>query len=132
MFSHDELIQIRQNEIFNEVQDIDDHIRQLCAELEKLEALKKRRLAEYDLLQRVSDKGLVDNRGQTTRLSLEAALKRIFDKAGRPLSIGELIGQLREFGYMYDSLPYHTAYSRIRALGILEPTGARGYYNLLR
>lgn len=130
MYTYDELIHIRQNEIFNEIRDIEEEVLRLRTEIEKLEALKKRRLAEYDMLQHVNDKGLVDNERKVSRLDFEAALRRIFDKAGRPLAIGELIDRLEEFGYIYSN--YHSAYNRLRSLGILEPTGARGYYNLLK
>ena len=127
---YDDLIQARQAEIFNEVQDIDAELLQLTARLEKLAALKERRIAEHNMLQNVKDRGLIANEHKSTRVDFETAIKRIFDKAGRPMAIGELINELETFGYIFSK--YNTAYMRLKSLGVLESTGARGYYNLLR
>lgn len=130
---YEDIIRNRQAEIFNQVQDIDAEINQLKANINQLEHLKELRIMEHKMLQNVSDKGLVvEESNRVSRVDLEDALKRIFQEAGRPLKISDLIEGLERYGYMYSKLKYQTAYARLRATRLLESTGAQGYYNLIR
>jgi hypothetical protein len=84
------------------------------------------------MLQNIQDRGLaIGDNNKVSRIHIEDALKRIFDKVGRPMSVGEIFEQLESFGYIWSS--YHTAYNKIvRDIGILESAGTRGYYQLIR
>lgn len=119
---YDEVIRNRQAEIFNEITDIEK-------KMEKLRAVKEQRIAEYNMLQHISERGLMDEGKKVARIDFEEAIKRIFNQAGRPLSVGELIGKLEEFGYIWSN--YQAAWYRLRSSRLLEPTGERGYYNII-
>lgn len=127
---YDEIIRTRQAEIFNQVQDLDREILQLTAAIEKAKATKEQRIAEHNMLQHISDRGLMeeDNK-KVRRIDFEDALKRIFDQAGGPMAIREVIDRLEQFGYMWSN--YQSAWYRLRSTKLLEPTGARGYYNII-
>lgn len=130
--THDEIIRIRQAEIFNDVQEIRREIIQLMARVETLNALEKQRVAEHNMLQHVTERGLIggpENK-KLDRIGLEDSVKRIFDQAGKPLRIGELLDELEKFGYIWSS--YQTGYYRLRQTRLISETGARGYYNIIR
>lgn len=130
--THDEIIRIRQAEIFNDVQEIRREIIQLMARVEILNALEKQRVAEHDMLQHVTERGLISGPAnkKLDRIGLEDSVKRIFDQAGKPLRIGELLDELEKFGYIWSS--YQTGYYRLRQTRLISETGARGYYNIIR
>lgn len=120
---YDEIIRQRQSELFTE-------INQLEQEIERLKQLRERRVEEYKMLQHISDRGLMNDERKPARIDFENALKEIFKNAGRPMSIGELIDKLEEFGYSWST--YQTAWASLRRTRLLEHTGARGYYQLVR
>lgn len=125
MYTNEEIVQYRLNEIYNELMDLESEGEALKARLEKIEYLKKVRAAEYRMLQNVKDKGaIVAEDGRVSRIFLEDALKKIFDKAGRPMKIADVIEEVEKFGVEWSR--YQTAYYRLTEL--LKPTGARGYY----
>ena len=131
MRSYDEIIHHRSNEIFNEVQDIDRELREIAARAERLTAKKEMLIEEHQMLQNIQDKGLIASPGsnKVSRMKLEDALKRIFDRVGRPMSVTEIFEALREFQYQWST--YHAGYQRLfREMDVLESTGARGYYQL--
>lgn len=130
MLTYDEIIRNRQAEIFGEIQDLDRDILQLTAAIEKAKSTKERRVAEYNMLQNINDRGLMDEGKKVSRIDFEDAVKKIFEQAGRPMSISQLISQLETFGYLYSN--YQSAWYRLRSTKMLEHTGARGYYNLLK
>lgn len=133
MMTRDTVIKARQAEIVNEVFEIESRMSELRDELERLAILKEQRMMEHQLLEEVGERSILGEHTpgrKSTRLSFEDTLIQIYDNAGRPLRIKELIGELERFGYQWSN--YYTAYSYITSSHIVAPTGARGYYNVVR
>lgn len=130
MHTYDEIIRTRQTEIFNEVNEIEEKINQHLAAIEKLRSTKEQRIAEYNMLQHIDDRGLMDEGKKIARIDFETALKQIFEQSGKPMKVGDLIDRLEEFGYMWSN--YQSAWYHIKNADLIQPTGARGYYNLIR
>lgn len=125
MYSNEEVVQYRLNEIYNELMDLENEAESLKAKLERNEYLRKVRSAEYRMLQNVKERGaIVAEGGRISRVQYEDVLKKIFDKTGRPMTIGELRDELERFGF--DKGNYARDYQRLT--DILIYTGARGYY----
>jgi regulator of replication initiation timing len=145
MLTHDEVLQNRKNELFNEITEVDKEIMEYNQKIEQLKRRKALRIAEHHILTDVTDRGIVLKSKQLNdiidesrptfainsrnRLHIEDVLKRIFENAGRPLSIGEIISELESFGYIWSD--YYKAYSSIRNIGVLERI-SRGYYQFIR
>lgn len=132
MFSNNDIVEERKKQIHNELMDVEQSIQQCKATLEKLEYTRRFRLAEYEMLEKHVDRGQLigHHSNQIKRMHIEDAIRSIFDKAGKPLKIGELIDQLELFGYMWSN--YNSAYVAITTFDNVKFTGARGYYQYLR
>jgi len=140
IWATDEIIRFRQQEIFNRVQEIEQEIRRLEAELNKLRNEKERLIAEHDLLDRFHDRsGIISVTTTTTvtrmtsrdRLTFEDVLKRIFEHAGRPMRMIEIIHELEKYGYKWSC--YESAHSYISRLPHIEKIPqCRGFYQWVR
>ena len=64
------------------------------------------------------------------RMDFEQTLRKIFEAAGRPMAMVEIITELERFQYEWSD--YQAAYKYIRNCNCIESTGARGYYQLSR
>lgn len=127
-----QIIEERQKELINEVQDLEQLIRNKQLELESLIQLRDRRIMEHDILDRVPRADMFSMReGEVTRsrLTFEDCLKLIFEHAGRPVRMTELIDALETYNYKWSN--YATAYNYITRTPHVENV-ARGYYQLRR
>lgn len=132
MLSKDFVIRSRQAEIVNEVHTIEEEIRACHKRIEELTQKRDLRIAEHDLLDKVEDRGIIVDLGNTSKrsqMNFEDCMKRIFDNAGRPMKMSEIINELEKFNYIWSS--YHSAYQRITGAGIVQVI-TRGYYQLLK
>lgn len=132
MLTRDEVIKARQSELINEVVEIEQRIVELTNELERLALLKEQRAMEYRLLEQLGERSCVDDlvNDRKSRVSFEDCLITLYERVGRPLRMREIIDEMEKFGYQWSN--YWRAYSYIRSLDIVQSTGARGYYNIIR
>lgn len=132
MITSNQIIEERKKQIHNELYDIAEEIQKHKAALERLEYLRTFRLAEFDMLDRHVDRGqfIAHSSRSTKRMHIEDAIRSIFDGAGKPLRIGDVIEQLERFGFLWSS--YQSAYAAITNFDNVQFTGARGYYQYLR
>jgi hypothetical protein len=135
-FTTSEILRNRKQQIFNRTQEINERIYALQMEMQELERERHMLLAEHEILERVDEKALIidtNKQRETQRVSrvmLEDAVRMIFDEAGRPVRIGDLIDELEKYGYVWSK--YQSAYARIKSLPFIEDTGARGYVQFVR
>jgi hypothetical protein len=132
MLSVDYVVRSRQAEIVKEVQSIEDEIRLAYQKIEELKQLRDLRIAEHDILDKADDRGIIIGLGQTTKrssLAFEDCIKRIFDNAGKPLRMKELIEELEKFNYIWSN--YANAYNHITKSGHVQAV-IRGYYQLVK
>jgi hypothetical protein len=134
MLTMDSVIKNRQAELVNEVFEIETKLSQLQQEMERLVILKEQRMMEHQFLESggFRNEVRITNGMRTTsdRLSFEDCLMQIYDQYGRPLQVKEIISAVERFGYQWSS--YQSAWAYITNSGMLEKTGQRGYYNIIR
>lgn len=132
MFANDGIVEERKKQINNELIDISNEIQMHTAALERLEYLRNFRLAEYNMLDRHIDRGqLIESSPRSIkRMHIEDAIRAIFDGAGKPLRVGDVIERLEKFGFMWSS--YQSAYAAITNFDNVQFAGARGYYQYIR
>lgn len=66
----------------------------------------------------------------TDKLMFEDAVKKVFDNAGKPLAVREIIAELESFGWQWSR--YANARNHIANSELLESAGKKGYYQLHR
>lgn len=140
----DDVISKRQTELMSEIMDIDDELKELEERVHSLKIKRDEKIMEYDLFCRMEERNeiritttstTVEIRGrrgrlnQSDKLSFEDVVKQIFDKAGRPMRISELIERLEKFGYKWSK--YGSAFNYITTSHVVEKV-ARGYYQIIR
>lgn len=141
MITADEVIRSRQGEIFNRVQTIESELGKMELQKVQLALEKERLLMEHDILDAHTDRGHLSVTTTTTttvrmgtkdKLSFEDTAKKIFENAGRPLQIGEIIEQLEKFGYQWST--YQGAYGYITKCtsSIAKVPQCRGMYQFMR
>lgn len=132
MLTRHDVIKARQSELINEVYGIEQRIQELAAEIDRLTTLKEQRMMEHQLLEEIGDRGIMGDvtKVKKDRMTFEDVMIKLHESAGRPLRIKEIIEGLEKFGYQWSN--YYTAYNYITNSHIVQPTGARGYYNVIR
>lgn len=135
LLTRDEVIRTRQNELVNEVFTIEEKIKELSEEIERLTILKEQRMMEHQLLEEVGERSILEELSRTSgkktnRLSFEDCLVQMYDKVGRPLRMKDLIAELEKFGYVWSD--YHKAYAYITSTPIVKSAGVRGYYQVVQ
>lgn len=125
MYTNDDIIKMRKNELFTEIQNIDAQLQEMAEATERLMQLKELRYAEHMMLSRIEDKGyIVDVKtSKEARVDIEEAVKRIFDDYGRPIALHELIKKLKEYGFIVKR-------EHVVNLDIVQ-RASHGYYQLL-
>jgi hypothetical protein len=139
ILSNDDVIRARQTELTNEILSIDEEIQRFKMLIEEAEIRKQRRMMEYQILEGIESRSTVtivtefnSNRRKATkdRLNFEDTLINIFDNVGRPMSVAEIIEMLGKFGFKWGK--YQTAWAYITKCSLVQPTGERGKYNIVR
>jgi flagellar biosynthesis/type III secretory pathway chaperone len=133
----DDVVRKRQAELTEEF----NQLKMQEQELNNKLALLERRLAEIEVEYKVfeeADRRELHTPGQglhsfnarrQDKLQFEDVLRKVFENAGRPLTVKELISQLEHFGYTWSK--YNTAYAYLTNHELVNKA-ARGYYQLNR
>jgi len=141
----DQVVRKRQRELLDESNALNVELQEIRLRAEAID----RRLAEINLEYQVFDQA-GDRRTVTTvtrtdiltatvregrkspsdRLHFEDAIKAIFDQAGRPMKVKELVGQLERFGWQWAT--DQSAYRYITTSDLVESAGKHGYYQIHR
>lgn len=141
MLTADDVIRSRQAEIFNRVQEIENELQRLEKLKSSLELDKEKLMMEHEILDSYDHRDHLSVTTTTTtttfkmrssdKLTIEDTLRKIFDNAGRPMRMVEVIGELEKFGYQWSR--YESAHSYISRLPHIEKVPqTRGMYQWVR
>ena len=141
MITADDVIRDRQRAIFNRVQEIEHEKVRLQKQLEALDLEKQKLMMEHDILDSYDHRNHISvttittittvRMGSKDKLTFEDTLRKVFDNAGRPLRMVEIINELKKFGYTWSR--YESAHSYISRLPHVQKVPqCRGIYQWVR
>jgi predicted nuclease with TOPRIM domain len=139
----DDVIRERQRELIDQSNALRARLEEIKQEADEINRKMAKIYLESQMLDAQQDRGVVithtetftatisDRRkSPTDKLLFEDAVRKIFDRAGRPLPVRDIIAGLEPYGWQWSQ--YSNARNFIANSELLEPAGKRGYYQLHR
>jgi hypothetical protein len=103
-----EIIKHRKNNNFNRTQQIHQRLHELELEEQELRHELELIIAENDMLDHMEGRGIIINTHRVghkpDHLMFEDAVREIFENAGRPIRVKDLISELAKYGYTWSTI----------------------------